>query len=300
MSNKEIYKNTVKKILSKKKEAEENIKQIEGNNFFLPTEKEGPIKRIKEALYEEISDIRSSEEYKKSKEDILTVDRKKRTIQKLKNDVKKIEQEIAQKEKELFIMRQEIGDFEPLWFEYAPDIVKNVRKEFKGKKEKIGLMEHVAKTISYNKDGSVNILPLNITFYKDKDPFWDRIFTYEEGDEKLKEKWYGFFLPHSDDILRDKWDFAFDDVIKALIPEKKEDQYHNSHVFAAFMLWFNTIIKSKDSSSDYGKKFRVIPKDFAKKNYIEFEDGETPKFITKEKKSNSTMKCGLFGYKLMA
>jgi predicted nuclease with TOPRIM domain len=53
--------------------------------------------------------------------------------------------------------------------EYAPEDIKSIRKDLKEsleftQEEKTEVMECLTKTVSYNKDGTINILPLEIVF----------------------------------------------------------------------------------------------------------------------------------------
>lgn len=299
MSSKKIYRDKAWEILSKRKKAEKNIQEIENNMFLLPEEKKAPTQRIKDALYKEISDIRSSEEYKNAKDAILNVHRKETGIKKLKDALKGIEAKITEEETRLFDMKKEIGDFEPLWLEYAPKRVQSTLKKWKDSGKNRELIEHIAKTISYNKDGSVNILPLKITFYKDI-TWANKKITYKEAEE-IKERWWYKLFSKNDVNFTQK--ISFNTIIKPLIPKEEAHQYKGdstvrNNMFATWLLWFNYA----KVDWDLGKEYRLDNEWSADTeiHYLELEDDkQDDNFKLKTPESNN-MKCYAFGYKKMA
>jgi hypothetical protein len=85
----------------------------------------------------------------------------------------------------------------PDWFNNAPYRAKEYRKTIEEKKD-IKLMRYLKKVISYNVDGTINILPLRIMF---RDFSWsteNKMFDHDEASELLKSNWYRLLFAHED------------------------------------------------------------------------------------------------------
>ncbi len=287
MSKTKSYRdNLAKSLWSKREETNKKIETIEKSDFLLSEEKKAPIQRIKDALYKELDDVSSSEEYQNAKKEKNEIRNKKKQVKQLRDTLEDLEKQLGEEEKELFNMRETYGDFEPLWLEYAPEDIKSIRKDLKEsleftQEQKTEVMECLTKTVSYNKDGTINILPLEIVFS------WDlseknQELSYKEAQIIKEKKGYNLFEKVGEEILEI---FSFEDIIK-LFDVKGFDK----NQLATAFLWINIDDKYRiETSSHYWKK-----------EYIKYDE-LAEKFVLKkeEKDEVSDTKCRVFGYKKM-
>jgi cob(I)alamin adenosyltransferase len=116
MSKTKSYRdNLAKSLWSKREETNKKIETIiEKSDFLLEEEKKAPIQRIRDALYKELEDVSSSEEYQNAKKEKNEIRNKKKQVKQLRDTLEDIEKKLGEEEKELFNMRETYGDFEPL------------------------------------------------------------------------------------------------------------------------------------------------------------------------------------------
>jgi len=86
---------------------------------------------------------------------------------------------------------------EPLWFEFAPDSVKRKREEIKTT-DNIEELQWIHDNVSYNIDGTMNIIKLKKIF--NKDISWiDKKCNWKEAKQLAVSKWYTLPTDYNDD-----------------------------------------------------------------------------------------------------
>ncbi len=101
--------------------------------------------------------------------------------------------------------REQYEKLKPTWFNNAPDSAKKKRETLKTE-DKVGLMQYLYYNVSYNLDGTMNIINLHKTFCEDIS-YKRKKFNFAQAQELAKTNfgWYKLMTDYNDcDIDEDK------------------------------------------------------------------------------------------------